>query len=921
MLVFLLMIIAVVGLIWYDNRHRGQPNPSQQHLNQPPNPILDQVTDEVIADRVERLAMSAKTAAESEVLHRAARSIRAGMQTLLAKGVKLTEASKEIVEIAPAAVHQQANLKAVTIEPPKPPVPSLAERSRKMMQNANVLLYLGAFLIVIAAGTFVGSNYGSIDSMTKVVMLGALTAAFYISGLCLYRLTKRFQPAGITFAAIGLLMVPLVGLAVQTLLYDGQPAAPIWLATTAIALVLQLLTYALIRKSYIVYFSALTTVSLFQSLTATLEAPVYWYGWVMMLTSLAYIFLARVMKDRQLVEALDVSAQVFVPISVVLSLLGWEEFGSWAIGTQLVLTAAFYLVCAGLRDFDQSDAEVTYLGLAATLFPIGFGLVLHSRQVPMWVIAVLLLLIGLSYVVGDKYAPEARHKPIYAALAIALSLVAPMLPFDGQQSSVLTLGSAAILLSHYVLTRRHEVYAVFLLVLTSLPYICLTYLMPIGWAIGQIALVYALLAIILSVVSEFVLSKIDDAVAEMQDAVVVIWTVLASVMAVAIDPYHWGTGVLIASSMSYFLLARKRRPQMIIGAMLGINAFIIVASAQYNWQPAIGYVLALASGVGFYALYKALPSLKNRPRLMGVSYGAGLLLAFGLALSDTHIAMRIAALVPVILTLATSFVEREKRVPTGLAVAGSYIVMMSVADHYGWSTFLTIGLWSAVIYILAWPVEDGRGTVARLSAVVGGSIAFAMSAGESRPAQVEWWSVSVGALAAGMTISESYRQKNRTGKYIGSGLFWLSVLRLYDAFGITISQVYVQTTAVYIAALAYRQYQRGERQAQDALTAGALFVSTVPLAFEALNDTTGGYTISIMGLGIVLIVAGMGMHYRLVRDWGIGTLVLIVLYKTAGFIFQLPGWVWFGVIGVGALIGAIYLLGRHTEARPDETES
>ena len=906
LLFWLLAILGVVALVRHDNRRRAQMQAA--HEQQAFTATQPNVGDELIATRVEQLAQSAKDSTESEVLHRAAQSIRLGMQVLMVKGSKKGTVPTQVAQNAPSLTNVDAT--PASTKPSEPAGPSLAERSQKLIQNVNVLLYLGAFLIVIAAGTFVGSNYGSIDSMTKVLLLGLLTAAFYGSGLGLFKFTKRFQPAGVTFAAIGLLMVPLVGLAVQALLYDGQPTAMIWVITTAVALVMQIATYMLLRKSYIAYFAALTTVSLFQSLTATLDAPVYWYGWTMLFTSLVYILLARAVKDKQLMSALDTSAQVFVPLSVGLSVLGWSEFGTWAIGTQLVLTSAFYLTCAGLRNFDETDAEVTYLALATSLFPLGFSLVLYSRGVARWVIAALLLIVAISYVAGDKFAPEARHRPIYASLAVVLCLIAPFVPMDGHQGTVLAIGSAIVLVGHYVLTRRHEVYLAFLVALTTLPYLVLAYLAAGSWPIGKVALVYAVLAFPLAVTSRYVLRKLDFEVADTQDAAVVIWTVGASMAAFALDWRDWSASVILVSSLSYFFLALTQTPQLILGATASLTVGLLVAGSVLAWSIPVQFSLHLASAVLMYGLYRLVPNFAKRPRLMGAAYGAGLAVAYFFALSSDQLALQSASVLPVMLLLATSFVEREKRVPVGLAVAASYTVLLRVGDTLQWHTALSVGIWSAAIYTVAWLVADDRGKISRLLAVVGAILGFVVSFEATTPTE-KWWSVLVGALAAGMVLAESYRQQYRAGKYLGSAIAWLVVLRIYDAVKITISQVHIQTTAAYLGALAYRQYQRHEKQAQDALTAGALFISTVPLAFEALNDTTGGYVVGIMTLGVVLIIAGMGMHYRLVRDWGIGTLVLVVLYKTADFIFKLPGWVWFGAIGVGALVGAVYLLGRH----------
>ena len=90
--------------------------------------------------------------------------------------------------------------------PPAAPVPEgpgwLAE------QQANLLLYLGAFLMVIAALVFVGYSGDTVSNGAKMALMAIGTLAFLGAGLVCHRI-PRVEQAGIVFFAVGSLMVPL----------------------------------------------------------------------------------------------------------------------------------------------------------------------------------------------------------------------------------------------------------------------------------------------------------------------------------------------------------------------------------------------------------------------------------------------------------------------------------------------------------------------------------------------------------------------------------------------------------------------------------------------------------------------------------------------------------------------------------------
>jgi hypothetical protein len=98
-------------------------------------------------------------------------------------------------------------------------------------QQANLLLYLGAFLVVIAALVFVSYSKEAIGASVKMALLCAYTLAFLTTGVfCL-----KFPPvrqAGVVFFAVGALMVPLNFVGAYVFFHSDRNIDPtgLWLA-------------------------------------------------------------------------------------------------------------------------------------------------------------------------------------------------------------------------------------------------------------------------------------------------------------------------------------------------------------------------------------------------------------------------------------------------------------------------------------------------------------------------------------------------------------------------------------------------------------------------------------------------------------------------------------------------------------------
>jgi hypothetical protein len=164
------------------------------------------------------------------------------------RGVRRSATAAQPVPVAPATAPRVAAPRAPA-PPAQPGGPGwLAE------QQANLLLYLGAFLTVIAALVYVGYSGQAIDDQVKMAMLSAYTLAFLVAGLVCLR-WPRARQAGIVFFGVGALMVPINFVGAYGFFYAEQDIDPtgLWLAGSIVsALFYAAIAYAGLGEWYAV---------------------------------------------------------------------------------------------------------------------------------------------------------------------------------------------------------------------------------------------------------------------------------------------------------------------------------------------------------------------------------------------------------------------------------------------------------------------------------------------------------------------------------------------------------------------------------------------------------------------------------------------------------------------------------------------
>ena len=109
--------------------------------------------------------------------------------------------------------------------------------------GANLLLYLGSFLVISAALILIAFNWEQFEDYVKAFILPVFTGLFFLFGLIFYKL-KKVKSAGVTFLIISNILIPLSFISIWRFIledYSGLEFWIYWFFVSAIFLVLSFL--------------------------------------------------------------------------------------------------------------------------------------------------------------------------------------------------------------------------------------------------------------------------------------------------------------------------------------------------------------------------------------------------------------------------------------------------------------------------------------------------------------------------------------------------------------------------------------------------------------------------------------------------------------------------------------------------------
>jgi hypothetical protein len=331
MLVFI-SVLLVIGLYIYDKSTK----PSRPYYQSPPPPDTS------------KLLSKLQEAASTEKDPKVKQGIQRAISIVQSRGAVANAASMENVldlqtDAQDLPVNAMLNDTSVSSASTEAPLISLTDESPR--SNAITLLYVGAFLFITAMVIFIAAPVFSGGIKTFLVLLASVV--FYSLGLWMHQGSKQFKPAGQSFVAIGMIILPLVGVAAYNLIFNQSHSFAIWFTTSLVSFVAYVYALSKIRTTLMGYLSVLSALSLAESAVLTTGLPLYFVSWTLALISIGLSVLSR-FKDLwpEQKQPLSFSAQLLLPTALVVAVLNIQTFGWWQFTAALVLASAFYGYCA-----------------------------------------------------------------------------------------------------------------------------------------------------------------------------------------------------------------------------------------------------------------------------------------------------------------------------------------------------------------------------------------------------------------------------------------------------------------------------------------------------------------------------------------------------------------------------------------------
>lgn len=373
---------------------------------------------------------------------------------------------------APVLLYQE---KAVEeeIAIPKPPAvippspqPAFSEQMSHFWSNwysdnsINLLLYIGAFLIIASASIYVGFQWENIAGTAKAFLFSLLTVVFFGCGIWFYQIPK-IKHAGATFLAIAALLIPFNGIAWHNFVLKGAgfPPGTLWLVTSLAAITAYAFLAYYIKHPFYSYIAGFGGLSFMLSFINVSAFERQYYILAGIATAFVLLCMARLVKrddkekQRTYTAPLSLTAHVIMPLSLfwglVLALPSGLIFSLES--TLSVLLASLYYVLA--YEFEKKES---YLRFGLLLLPV--SLFLGGKWQNFDTTNILTVLQGVSigyigiayYLKRKKYA---QNSVFIQASQIITPVVLGLSFFESKvysfSFSLMLLGSSLYYLSYY----------------------------------------------------------------------------------------------------------------------------------------------------------------------------------------------------------------------------------------------------------------------------------------------------------------------------------------------------------------------------------------------------------------------------------------------------------------------------------------
>ncbi|GAA5227844.1 hypothetical protein [Paeniglutamicibacter antarcticus] len=284
---------------------------------------------------------------------------------------------------------------------PVPPARAVPVDPRvRALRNINITLYVAALLMVAASSLFIAL---ALPATAKVVGLGIVTAGFYIIGLVMHARSERLRPAAAAFAATGLALIPMTGLA-HYILLSTTPGTS-WFVTSLVGTAAFIYAAGKLQSRIVASLAITFLISTAYAGGAVLNRGLVYYFLFSMLLATA-ISLVGFKKPRWVtniyVQSFSAAHRYLVPATLAASIFSIAVLEAKDYAWLFAAAATYYAVAVL-----SAPAAERFVQLAAARVSgmISIGTFLHVAEVPLTdIFRILALILLLQLVALAQYA-------------------------------------------------------------------------------------------------------------------------------------------------------------------------------------------------------------------------------------------------------------------------------------------------------------------------------------------------------------------------------------------------------------------------------------------------------------------------------------------------------------------------------------
>lgn len=849
-----------------------------------------------------------------------------------------------------------------TAEPAKQvaaaPVYAPPATTHSVADNASILLYFGAFLLVAAAGLFVA--FGGASGGVRTFIVAIVAAMLYCGGFWLWYAKPKLKQAALAFIGTGIVLVPLAGLAAYSYVFRSNGEA-VWLVTSLVCLGVYGHALWAIKNPLLEYVLIGTFVSLFESAVAIAHAPSYYFGWGLAAVGLLVQAEQLIRRGRpEYDRPSTISASILLPLSILVAFVMVPSHGTTQLGVSLLLASLYYSLLAWRSDGDtriNGFVAAHVLTLAAlAIFAYGMHHVLLHAALALVVLAIPQLvwvmvqkgqiiqngasIMLASLVFAVLFAGESPKATLLAALTLALASAIVWL--RQSRSGAYPLGIAALILVSLLLGYRlidlgqsSRLAGLLLLVLAALQLGVFYWVRNSvrdthGWRLGFQIIYIVVLVLTLGIafaVSPLMLIVLAGSSAALIAPLIAydnrpLWSTLSGI-AIALPilgTYHKPALFLAAAllalawntTLSWWLTTEHNRAFSVVTWLLlplALAHALPATPIEGYYAVAFSVVTVVLLGLRALVIWHT-RKIIHTPAKQADSYTAGYLFSSMAAIIASGTGPRflpavICAGIALVMYVASVYVEKQAVLVAALPVLAQ-IGLWATFQHGQMVLYLILSTVLAALgygyYAIAARSATGtRGYYVQLMSLFALFVPATLYLGGT-----VWWPMPWAFLVAGLAVLHYVWSRSQSSRELAGGLVLLAVFAGMHFYGVHNVQAYAHVAAALAAGYAYWRARRNEMTASDQYIVTTLAIITVPLVIQALVGTAGDlYGWWLLIEQIVIMLLGMVLSKKLMIRWGLFVALGSVLYQLRNL-----GWAALAVVAVFLIGLGVYYLQR-----------